>query len=219
MSTEKLFTGVTLHGMPVRIEMQWPFHPSEGGSDYHVAHATLRLNDGGPLHADIALNLSQSVKEVLNSLDSDLAYWVAVNSARKSLDDRQLQLLKSGKRQPVPLSSRCYSIRFKHFTFASAKPEQIEPFVAQKVFWSSGSEKQAVLVADPCDALYLNGADEQMLDKLRAAAKDLAAKGMIELKGDEARATDALLARRDEFIAVKEKSLEDLHAKHAFERA
>src|ERR1039458_5504822 len=57
MATQKTFDGVTLHGMPVRIELQWPFHSSGGGSDWYVLHGTLRLADGGPLYADIALNL------------------------------------------------------------------------------------------------------------------------------------------------------------------
>ena len=127
---DKLFTGVTLHGMPVRIELQWPFHRSAGGSDWYVLHGTLRLNDGGPLHADLALNLAQTVREALPSLDGELAFWVAVNTARKTLDDKDLELLKTGKRQPVAVSSRCYSIRHKHFTFASATPQQVEEFVA-----------------------------------------------------------------------------------------
>ena len=65
MAMEKIFTGVTLHGMPVRIELEWPFHRSEGGSDWYVLHGTLRLADGGPLHADLALNLAQTVREAL----------------------------------------------------------------------------------------------------------------------------------------------------------
>ena len=216
---DKLFTGVTLHRMPVRIELQWPFHRSEGGSDWYVLHGTLRLNDGGPLHADLALNLAQTVREALPSLDGDLAFWVAVNTARKALDDKQLELLKTGKRQPVAMSSRCYSIRHKHFTFATATPEQVEEFVARKVFWGGGSEREPVLVADPCDAQYLGAADANMADRLVAAAKDLAARGMIELVGDYARASDGLLARRDEFVAAKDQALEELHLKHAFERA
>ena len=219
MATEKVFTGVTLHGMPVRIETDWPFHRSEGGSDYHVVHGRLTLNDGGPLHSDIALNLSQTVREVLASLDDEVAFWAAVNSARKALDDRQLQLLKSGKRQPVPVNSRCYSIRFQQFTFAKAKPEQLPHFVAQKIFWTGGKERNPVLIADPCDVQYLDAGDPQMMDKLLAAAKELASSGEIELTGNDARATEKLLAREAEFIAIKEKSLEDLHAKHAFERA
>lgn len=216
---DKLFTGVTLHGMPVRIEMQWPFHRSEGGSDWYVLHGTLRLNDGGPLHADLALNLAQTVREALPSLDGDLAFWVAVNTARKTLDDKDLELLKSGKRQPVAMSSRCYSIRHQHFMFATATPQQVEEFVARKIFWGSGNEREPVPIADPCDAQYLGAADPNMVDQLVAAGRELAGRGMVELAGDYARASDGLLARREEFVAAKDHALEELHLKHAFERA
>ena len=226
MATNKSFTGVTLHGMPVRIELEWPFHPSEGGSDWYVVHGDVRLIDGGDLHADVALNLARTIREVLPSPESDLAFWVAVNTARKALDDKQLELLKSGKRQPVPVSSRCYSIRHRHFTFQHATAEQIEEFVARKVFWESrteptpreDNERPPVLITDPRDAQYLGAADPNMVDKLSAAAKDLAQRGMIELAGGYARATDGLLAQRESFIAAKDHALEELHLKHAFER-
>jgi len=215
---DKSFTSVTLHGFPVRIELEWPFHPSEGGSDWYVVHGKVRLDDGSGLHADVALNLAQTVREALASTDSDLAFWVAVNAARKALDDKHLELLKSGKRQPVPVSSRCYSIRHKHFTFAHATPEQVQEFAARKIFWGSGEERKPILIADPCDAQYLGAADPNMIDKLTAAAKDLAARGMIELAGDYAHATDGLIAQRDAIIAAKDHALEELHLKHAFER-
>lgn len=215
---DKVFTSATLHGFPVRIELQWPFHPSEGGSDWYVVHGKIQLDDGSDLHADVALNLAQTVREALGSIDSDLAFWVAVNTARKALDDKHLELLKSGKRQPVPVSSRCYSIRHKHFTFTHATAEQLEEFIARKVFWGSGEERKPVLIADPCDAQYLGAADPNMIDKLAAAAKDLAARGMIDLAGDYARATDGLLAQREAIIAAKDHALEELHLKHAFER-
>lgn len=215
---DKVFTSATLHGFPVRIELQWPFHPSEGGSDWYVVHGKIQLDDGSDLHADVALNLAQTVREALGSIDSDLAFWVAANTARKALDDKHLELLKSGKRQPVPVSSRCYSIRHKHFTFTHATAEQLEEFIARKVFWGSGEERKPVLIADPCDAQYLGAADPNMIDKLAAAAKDLAARGMIDLAGDYARATDGLLAQREAIIAAKDHALEELHLKHAFER-
>jgi hypothetical protein len=218
MAAEKTFSGVTLHGFPVRIELQWPFHRSEGGSDWYVVHGTVRLADGGPLHADIALNLAQTIKEVLPALDSDLAFWVAINTARKALDEKQLELLKSGKRQPVPVSSRSYSIRQQHFTFWNVTPQQVEEFVARKVFWLSGDAREPVTISDPCDAQYLGAADPNMVDKLVAAAQDLAARGMVELAGDYARATDGLLTQAQEFIATKDHALEELHAKQAFER-
>ena len=219
MAAAKDFTGVTLYGFPVRIELDWPFHPSDGGSDWYVVHGRLDLADGSPLHADIALNLAQTIREALPSLDSDLAFWVAINTARKALDHKQLELLKSGKRQPVPVSSRSYSIRNKCFDFWSATPQQVEEFLACKVFWVSGASRELVLIADPCDALYLGAADPDMTDKLLSAGRGLAARGMVELTGEYARATDNLLAQADAFLATKERALEELHAKHAFERA
>jgi hypothetical protein len=219
MSTHEIFNGVTLHGFPVRIELDWPFHRSEGGSDWYVVHGTLRLADEGPLHADIALNLAQTVREVLPALDSDLAFWVAINTVRKALDEKQLELLKSGKRQPVPVSSRSYSIRHRHFTFWNATPPQVKEFVARKAFWLSSSRRAPVMISDPCDAQYLGAADPNMVDKLVAAVQDLAARGMVELAGDYARATDGLLAQAHAFHAAKDRALEELHAKHAFERA
>ena len=219
MATEKAFTGVTLHGLPVRIAMEWPFHRSEGGSDWYVVHGRVTLDDGGELHADVALNLAQTVREALQVIDSDLAFWVAVNTVRKSLDIKQLELLKSAKRQPVPVSSRCYSMRTKQFVFATVKPEEIGEFVARKVFWGSGKNRQPVLISDPCDAQYLGAADPNIVDKLLAAAKDLASRGMVELTGDQARATDALLAQSQMFVAGKNQALDELHLKHAFERA
>jgi hypothetical protein len=216
---EKTYTGVTLYGLPVRIDLNFPFHRSEGGSDWYVLHGKITLNDGGGLHADIALNLAQTVREVLPSLDGDLAFWVAVNTARKTLDIKQLELLKSGKRQPVPINSRCYSMRLKQFTFATVKPEEVGAFVARKIYWGSGSDGQPVLIADPCDAQYLGAPDANMLDKLVAAAKDLASRGMVELTGDYARATDGLLSQSQAFVATKNRALDDLHLKHAYERA
>ena len=219
METIQTYQGVTLRGLPVQIELQWPFHSSQGGSDWYVVHGRLLLADGGLLHADVALNLSQSINEVLLSRDGDLAFWVAINTARKALDEKQLQLLKSGKRQPVPVSSRCYSLRRKQFTFWHVAQAEIDEFVARKVFWVGGLERQPVLIADPCDAMYLDATDEHMQEKLLAAAKNLAASGIIELSGDHARAHDALVSRAAEFRAVKEQALDELHAKHAFERA
>ena len=218
-TTNKSYQGVTLRGLPVQIELQWPFHPSEGGSDWYVLHGKLRLADGGPLHADLALNLSQSINEVLPSRDGDLAFWVAINTARKALDDKQLQLLKSGKRQPVPVSSRCYSMRSKQFTFWHVAQAEIDQFVERKIFWAGGLDRQPVLIADPCDALYLDANDEHMREKLLAAAKQLAERGLAELSGEYARATEALVARSAEFHAAKERAVDELHAKHAFERA
>ena len=74
------------------------------------------------------------------------------------------------------------------------------------------------MISDPCDAQYLGAADPNMVDRLVAAAQDLSARGMVELAGDYARATDGLLAQAHVFIAAKDRALEELHTKHTFER-
>jgi hypothetical protein len=98
------------------------------------------------------------------------------------------------------------------------KPEEVNEFVARKIFWGSGKDRQPVLIADPCDAQYLGAADPNIVDKLLAAAKDLASRGMAEMAGDYARATDGLLSQSQAFVTAKEHALEQLHLKHAFER-
>ena len=217
-TSQRSFSGVTLRGLPLRIVMDWPFHRSQGGSDWYVVHGRIELADGGELYADIALNLSQTIREALPGLDSDLAFWVSINTARKALDDRQLELVKSGKRQPVPVSSRSYSIRRQRFTFWTAPPEQVTEFVARKLFWASGAERCPVLIADPCDAQYLGADDPNMVEKLLGAARELSARGIVELAGDYAQPRAALLTQSQAFHAAKDRALEELNAKHAYER-
>ena len=117
------------------------------------------------------------------------------------------------------MSSRCYSLRRQQFTFWHVRPDEVDEFVARKIFWAGGPERKPVLLADPCDALYLDAADEHMKDKLVASARKLAEQGLAEMAGDSARATEALTARAEEFHSAKEKALDELHSKHAFERA
>ncbi len=69
----KTYQGVSLHGLPVRMELQWPFH-RRGRQRLARVHGRLKLADGGELHADVALNLSQSINEVLPSRDGELAF-------------------------------------------------------------------------------------------------------------------------------------------------
>ena len=216
MSTQETFYGVSLHGLPVRIEMNWPFHPSEGGSDWYVVHGRVNLADGGELHADVALNLSQTVREALPSLESDLAFWgVGEHGAQGAR--RQTTATAEVGQAPAGFGFQS-QLQYPAETFhlLDGDAEQIDDFVARKIFWGAG---EPVLVADPCDAQYLGAADPGMTETLMGAAKSLAAQGLAELTGDSARATESLLAQADAFRAVKDRAVEELHMKHAFERA
>src|SRR5262245_66265765 len=98
MSTE---TGktiyVTLTGLPLSFHLEWPFHRSSSGADFHVLHGDIRLENGAGLHAPVAVNLSATVREVLPSLEPKDVEAPVINSLRKEVDRRQLEFLKSGK--------------------------------------------------------------------------------------------------------------------------
>jgi hypothetical protein len=210
-------TYATLSGLPVRIELEWPFHASQSGADWFSLHGRLWLDDGGPLHADVAVNLTQTIKEALPSLAAEHAEAVVVNALRKELDVRQLELLKSGKRQPVPVSSRHFNFKTRQMVFVTATPEQVRDLLRRKAFWTAarhGMEACAWL-GDPYDALYCNCSTDDLL----RAALELQSAGLIALNGEHAQATPALMNMREQIEAEMHAALQALEAKHAFERA
>ena len=60
---------VTLRGLPLTIALEWPFHTSTSGADFWVLHGDIRLAGSEGLHAPVAVNLSQTVREVMPSLE------------------------------------------------------------------------------------------------------------------------------------------------------
>jgi len=105
---------------------------------------TLRLADGGP-YADLALTWRKPASRRCRR-STRPGVVVCINAARRRWT-KSTGAVEIWQAQPVPVSSRCYSIRDKHFRFAEATPAQVEEFVARKVFWGSGSERQPVLIA------------------------------------------------------------------------
>lgn len=97
---------MTLTGLPLEIELQWPFHQSTSGADFWVLHGDLRIV-GTELHALVSVNLSQTVREVLPSLELGDAEAPVINALRKEVDRRQIEFARSGKLLPVAFSSLC----------------------------------------------------------------------------------------------------------------
>src|SRR3954447_16530839 len=160
---------LTLAGLPVAIQMQWPFHGSGSGGDFYLLHGTMTLQDGSGLRADVAVQLSQTFKEQLPSLERADSESAVVNALRKELDRKQLELLKSGKKQPVPISSRHYSIRNRKLVFAKADDAQIKEFLQAKVYWlayrmSDDDRKAKVWIADVYDADYMGTTPAHLLE-------------------------------------------------------
>ena len=208
-------TYVTLSGLPVRIELQWPFHASQSGADWFSLHGRIWLDDGGPLHADVAVNLTQVIKEALPSLEPDVAEPVVINALRKEIDVKQLELLKSGKRQPVPVSSRHFNFKTSQLIFTRATEQQLHDLLRHKAYWTAvrrGADARAWM-ADPYDALYTSAEASQ----LHEVARKLEREGLVRLEGENAVATPALLGQKEQIEREMREALQALEAKHAFE--
>ena len=192
---------VSLSGLPLLIELQWPFHNASSGADFFVLHANVKLADGSGLHALAAVNLSLTVKEVLPSLDPQHTEGPVINALRKEVDRKQLEFLKSPKLVPVHFSSRYYSFKTNAWAFP-------------KAYWASQSQNKAVEIADAIDAQYVCST----VDHLQELARKLAAQGLITLNGGLATATDAIAKHAEAFQADMKTQLEELQKKHTFER-
>ena len=95
---------LTLSGLPLSFEFEWPFHKSASGADFWVLHGTAYLEDGSGLRADFSIHLSQTMQDMLPDIEKSIALPHVINIMRKTIDTKVLELLRSGKRQPIPLS-------------------------------------------------------------------------------------------------------------------
>jgi hypothetical protein len=204
----------TFSGIPLSFTLEFPFHPSTSGADYYVLHGRVTLEEGSGLHADIAVHMSQTVREALPGVDAKDSQTPAINAIRKSIDTRNVEFLKSGKRQPMPLSSRQFSVITRKFIFQNPSEDELLEFLKRKVYWLTKLGSPKAWIADPCEALYLSRETSHLL----ASGKTLAARRFITLEGDHATATPALIAEGPGIEAAAKKALAEIDAKHAYER-
>lgn len=191
----------TMLGLPLSFgRFEWPFHESRSGADTSLVHGEVRLEDSAEavLHAKVAVSMTLTFREVVPAPEQPFAEGFIYNAVRKTMDQGQLELVKSGNRQPVPLTTRYYSIKQKKFIFNDTTPEERQQFLAGKVFWLSGilGGGAPVWVEDPRDTQYL----DCTLDELRKGIQTLVVDGLLQLSGpDFAAATPKLMAREAEF--------------------
>jgi len=176
---------MTLHGLPLSFgKFNWPFHSSTSGADTFLVHGEVRLEDGeaSPLHAKVSASMTVTFAEIVPAPEQPFAEGFIYNAIRKTMDQGQLELVKSGNRQPVPVTTRFYSRWQKKFTFNDTSAEQRHDFLAAKAYWLSGvlGGSAPVWMTDPRDAQYLN----TTVDELKKTAEDLAADGLIHLDAD-----------------------------------
>jgi hypothetical protein len=201
---------LTMLGLPLSFgNFSWPFHSSTSGADTQIVHGEARLEDGNEsiLHAKIAASMTVTFAEVVPALEQPFAETFIYNAVRKTMDQGQLELVKSGNRQPVPVTTRYYSAKQKRFIFNDTTETQRQEFLAAKVFWLSGvlGGGEPVWLADPRDAQYLN----TTVEDLRKVAEAVAHEGVIRLTADTDFATpaEALMGHRDGYFQELEAGL------------
>ncbi len=201
---------LSMLGLPLSFgKFAWPFHGSTSGADTFIVHGEIRLETGEEsiLHAKISASLTQTFRDVVSALEQPFTESFIFNAVRKTLDQGQLELVKSGNRQPVPVTTRYYSAKQGRFVFNDTTAKQRKQFVAGNVFWLSHmlGKGEPIWIADPRDAQYLNTETSELL----AAAKELAQEGMIALNGngDRAVAMHKLIAERPRFEAEVSEAL------------
>jgi hypothetical protein len=195
---------LTLHGIPLSFgQFGWPFHESTSGADTSLVHGEVRLEDGvdNVLHAKVAVSMTVTFRDVVAAPEQPFAEGFIFNAVRKTMDQGQLELVKSGNRQPVPLTTRYYSMKQKKFVFNDTTEEQRRNFLAGKVYWLSGvlGAGQPVWLLDPRDAQYLDTSSED----LRATAGKLTAEGLLQPVADAEYGvpTPKLMERREAYLA------------------
>jgi hypothetical protein len=175
---------LSLLGLPLSFgKFAWPFHGSTSGADTFIVHGEVRLEDGteSVLHAKISASMTQTFATVVAALEQPFAEGFIYNAVRKTLDQGQLELVKSGNRQPVPVTTRYYSMKQQVFVFNDTNEQQRHDFVAAKVFWLSHilGGGAPVWIADPRDAQYLN----TTVAELKATLVKLVAEGLVQVDG------------------------------------
>jgi hypothetical protein len=205
---------VTLSGLPLRFELQWPFRKATSGSDFWVLHGDIRLEGSEGLHAPVAVNLSATVREVMPSLEAKDVEGPVINALRKEVDRRQIEFLKSGKLLPVAFSSRYYDFKRSKWMFGKAGDPEIRLLLERRIFWQTRATGGPVWVADPTEALYVESTVGHLLEVSAGLQRD----GLITMAGENATAGAGLMGREEKFEGDRVAALKVLEQKHEFER-
>jgi len=195
---------VTLSGVPIEItDLKWPFHQSTSGADWFVLHGRADLLESPEkLHAEVAVGITQTIKETIGSLEPQNAESLVVNAIRKTIDNGQIAFLKSGKLQPAHVTSRFYSFREKKIQFPTQAEQDVREMLKRRVFWLGASGP--VEIAHPYDCQYVNFSSEKMLE----LARQLASEGLLQLQGTTATVTEELKKQASNIRAAMQKGVE-----------
>lgn len=196
---------VTLSGIPVDVEIEWPFSRARDGRDALFVWASCKLIPAENREAKLTVNITRTLQVIaVPSFVEVITESLVMNAARKAIDAGSVKFYEAGKHpqelQRVTLSTADYDDGSRRFNFAMCDERSIKEFLKRKVYWLGFREGIATTqawIADPYDAQYL-GTTQQRLKQL---AQLLAAQGFIHVDstGDFAFCSEQLLKDADIF--------------------
>jgi hypothetical protein len=207
---------LTLSGLPLTFEFGWPFHKSTSGADFWVLHGVAHLEDGSGLRSDFSIHLTQTMQPMMPDMSAETALPYVINVVRRMVDTKDLEFLRSGKRQPIDLSSRFKNFKTGAWKFAVASDEDIRELLRQSMYWIGVKlGRERIHLFDEVNALYLGATNEKLLE----AARGLQADGWSRLDGEFGVATEKTKSHAADFEKLEQENLAKLLQKHAFESA
>jgi len=135
---------VTMAGMPITFgDFRWPFHrlfpaPIHTLSTEWSMWPTARF----PTARQSLRQHDRTFAEIVAAPEQPYAETFIYSAIRKTLDQGQLELLKSGNRQPVPVTTRYYSRWQKKFFFTDTDDESRQRFLGDQGFLALGGAGQ-----------------------------------------------------------------------------
>ena len=205
---------VTRTGLPLSFQFDWPFRHATSGADFDVLHVEITLEASDGLHALVAVNLSATLREVLPSLERKDTEGPIINALRQHIDHLQIELVKSAKLVPVPLSSRQYDFKRNQWVFGHAADEDIIRLIERKVYWQTRLIGGDVWLGDATEALYVQTTTDHLAELATSSAKQ----GLFTMGRRYATALPALMDQRERFEQEMKDAVRKLEQKHAFER-
>jgi len=196
---------MTLSGIPIDLDIEWPFRSPPDGRDGHIVSITCHIRPLENIQTRLSVGLSRTVEVgAVPILERILTESITVNAVRKAVDSGSIRFSPPEQDvvglQKVMVSSADYDYKARRFNFAKPSEEEIREFLKRKVYWlgfREGVKTTKVWVGDPYDAEYL-ATTPQRLGQL---AQRLAAEGFlhVDATGNLAYASDDLLKLEEVF--------------------
>ena len=182
---------LTRSGVPMKIELEWPFQWDTGRAASYIL-VSISLLNGRQAWTKCAVSITDSASLWLMKKDPFIRQRLVVNRARIAIDGKELKFYDAAER---PSEYRRIVIDLQGLLVSPASEVEIQEYISRKVFglgFKQGNKDTRVWVLDPWDVEYLAASASAFL---QAAEILEARKEIVLLDREYASAGGALLMR------------------------